>query len=107
MNIRRAFRAMLIGVVVLVLAYVVILGVGAFWFPGAYVSDEKIIAAVENQGFSDVRILDKDITFISWRGCGKDDDAAFQVEATNALGKRVPLTACAGWPFKGVTIRSN
>ena len=107
MNIRRAFRAMLIGVVVLVLAYVVLLGACAVWFPGSYVSDEKIVTAVENQGFSDVKILDKDVTFVSWRGCSKGDDAAFQVEATNSLGKRVPLTACAGWPFKGVTIRSN
>ena len=91
----------------LALVYVLFLGACALWFPGPYVSDEKIMTAVANQGYTDVKILDKDVTFISWRGCGKDDDAAFQVEATNALGKRVPLTACAGWPFKGVTIRSN
>lgn len=74
---------------------------------GAMVSDKDALKAVEDQGFADPKIIDKDITFIDWRGCSKEDDAAYEVEATNAQGKRVTLTVCVGWPFKGATIRSK
>jgi len=74
---------------------------------GACVSDDSVVTAVENQGYTDVEILDKDIVLVGWAGCSDDDAAAYEVKATNSLGKRVNLLVCAGWPFKGVTVRSK
>lgn len=74
---------------------------------GAFVNGNDVINAVEKQGYSNVTVVDKSIFFISFRGCGESDSAVFKLEATNAIGKRVNLLACAGWPFKGVTIRTR
>jgi hypothetical protein len=52
-------------------------------------------------------VLDKNIFFVNWKGCSRGDDAQFDVKATNALDVDVDLVVCAGWPFKGVTIRSD
>ena len=73
---------------------------------GALVSEEGVAKSVEKQGYRDVQIVSKHIFFVGWRGCGKDDEAAFKVTATNPAGQRVDLTVCVGWPFKGVTIRT-
>ena len=72
---------------------------------GACVDDGRIIAGVEIQGFSNVKILDKSIFFVGLHGCSDSDNAAYDVEATNARGQRVQLMACAG-VYKGVTVRS-
>lgn len=74
---------------------------------GTFVDTDRVARAVEKQGYRDVKITRKHIFFIAWRGCGKDDDAAFKATALNATGQQVDLTACAGWPFKGVTVRTN
>lgn len=95
----------------IVIAMVVLVGFSGFYiaavvfFPGYYVSDKDVIEAVEAYGFSDVKIEDKDLFWIDWSGCGKDDDALFEVSATNVAGKKVAIKACAGWPFKGITLR--
>ena len=72
---------------------------------GVWVSKEKAILALENSGFKDIVILDKDVTFIEWRGCGSDDTAAFQARAVNANGRTVEVTVCSAWR-KGATVRT-
>ena len=74
---------------------------------GTLIDDENVKKAVEKQGYSSVEILEKNIFFVDWRGCGDDDDAHFSMLATNARGNRVTISACAGWPFKGVTVRTK
>ena len=74
---------------------------------GAFVNDSDVVRAVEKQGYSDVSIQDSHIFFVNWRGCSKEDDAAYSLVATNSAGNRVDLIACAGWPFKGVTVRTK
>jgi len=74
---------------------------------GMFVKEDKVTKAVEKQGYTNVQVLDKHIFFVNWRGCSKSDEAAFDVLATNALGQNVDLVVCAGWPFKGVTVRSK
>lgn len=74
---------------------------------GALVSDERVSVAAEKQGYKNVQVVSKHIFFVSWRGCGKDDDAAFNATGVNATGNRVDLIICAGWPFKGVTVRTK
>ncbi|MBI2426590.1 MAG: hypothetical protein HYV34_01970 [Candidatus Kerfeldbacteria bacterium] len=82
-------------------------GAGLMFWPGIYVSEEKVILAVEKQGYSDITVEDKDVFFVGWKGCSDNDDALFELTATNARGQGVELLACAGWPFKGVTIRTE
>ena len=65
------------------------------------------VEAVAKQGYSDVRILHIHPFFADYFGCSKGDRAAYKMSATNALGRKVNLTACAGWPFKGVTVRTE
>ena len=74
---------------------------------GALVSDDNTVEAVMKQGYSDVQIKASHIFFVSWHGCGDSDRAAYKMAATNALGQRVDLIVCAGWPFKGVTVRTE
>ena len=74
---------------------------------GVMVDSSKVASAVAKQGYSNVEVHSKGIFFVSWRGCSGSDDAVFKATATNALGKQVDLIICAGWPFKGVTIRSK
>jgi hypothetical protein len=74
---------------------------------GYWVSEDRIVRAVEKQGYKNVQVLDKNIFFVNWKGCSRGDDAQFDVKATNALDVDVDLVVCAGWPFKGVTIRSD
>ena len=74
---------------------------------GAFVNSEHVANAVEKQGYRNVRIVSKHIFFVTWRGCGADDKAAFKATAMNATGQQVDLTVCSGWLFKGVTVRTN
>lgn len=73
---------------------------------GALVNDSRTIRAVEAQGYSKVQINNKHIMFVDWCGCGKDDDAAYEMAAINPAGNLVHITACAGI-MKGVTIRTR
>jgi hypothetical protein len=68
------------------------------------VDDSNVINAVEKAGYANAEILAKHYVS-TFFGCSKDDAAAFEVIATNANKQRVKFIACAGWPFKGVTIR--
>ena len=72
---------------------------------GAFVNDQRIISGLEDRGYSDVKILDKSIFWLGYRGCSKSDAAYYEVEVKNPVGKVVKLEVCAGWPFKGVTVR--
>ena len=74
---------------------------------GLLVSDSDTVEAVAKQGYSDVRIQHIHPFFASFFGCSNGDVAAYKMNATNALGRRVNLIACAGWPFKAVTVRTE
>jgi hypothetical protein len=71
---------------------------------GLMVSDFNTVEAVEKQGYSDVHVLHIHPFFASFFGCSNGDVAAYKMSAKNALGRKVNLIACAGWPFKGVTV---
>jgi len=72
---------------------------------GMLVSDADVLVAVERAGYSNPVVLSKHEIMPGLGGCGGDDVAAYDMEATNAQNKRVKFVACAGWPFKNVTIR--
>ena len=80
-------------------------GIVTWFWPGVWVSKEKAILALENSGFKEIIILDKDVSFLEWRGCGSGDTAAFQARAVNASGRTVEVTVCSAW-LKGATVRT-
>lgn len=94
-----AFIKIIIGVVIFLLIF-------GSEFYGVFVNQSEAVNALETQGFKDVQITDKDIIFLSWRGCSETDAAKFEATATNSNGQRVNLFVCSGWPFKGSTIRN-
>ena len=73
-------------------------------FASGCVPERRVIEAVSDAGYTSPQILDRYTFFADWHGC-TDGEEGFLVEATNATGKRVRLTACAGRFLKGVTIR--
>ena len=87
--------------------FLLVLALMCMYNCGSCVDDANVIDAIEAQGFTNVSVEDKSIVFVGWAGCSDDDEAAYEITAINSLGKRVKLLACAGWPFKGVTIRSK
>ena len=72
---------------------------------GMWVPESRAVTALETQGFSDIRVIDKDIWFVGWKG-GHGDAVRFTASATNPIGKQVTVYVFAGWPFKGATIRT-
>ena len=74
---------------------------------GACVDDKDVVRAVEKQGYSEVSIKDKSIFFVSWSGCSDSDAAKYDAKAKNPKGDSVDIIVCAGWPFKGVTVRTK
>ncbi|MBI2625345.1 MAG: hypothetical protein HYW70_03360 [Candidatus Nealsonbacteria bacterium] len=74
--------------------------------PGLFADEQKAIDILEKQGFSNIKIVNKDWVFVALVGCGQGDAAMFTAQATNPIGKNVEIKVCVGWPFKGATIRN-
>jgi len=62
---------------------------------------------VEKQGYAKVALGTKHYIFVSFRGCSSHDAAMWEAKGINAHGKKVDLIVCSGWPFKGVTVRTE
>lgn len=74
---------------------------------GIFVSEDSAINSLETQGYSDVKITDSAWFMVGIRGCNQRDAARFTATATNPVGQEVEIYVCAGWPFKGGTIRTK
>jgi hypothetical protein len=75
-------------------------------FGGAFVEDDRVISGVQSHGFAQPVILSKSIGLVHLEGCSTDDSALYRVSAINPRGATVQLLVCAGYPFKGVTVRT-
>ena len=92
--------------IVLTLAFL-ILAIWAVCF-GSYVKPQQAARALENQGFTNIHVVEHDWFAVAFRGCGVGDAAKFKVEATNPIGKPTQgLYVCAGFFFKGLTVRTE
>lgn len=96
-NYGSQFRMYVLMVVIVVLLYTI---------SGVLVSPSKAIHAAEDLGYTNIRIVSKDIWFTGFKGCGGGDSALFIVHGTGPDGKQHDLTVCAGI-FKGGTVRSR
>jgi hypothetical protein len=72
---------------------------------GGLVDSDRAVQAVEDLGFSDVRVVDRSNVFPQFDGCGEKEAAAFSVQGKNPSGKTVQVTVCCGLMFKGCTVR--
>ncbi len=89
--------------------YVVLVLLAAFFgiFSGTFVNENVAKKTLETQGFSDIKIVDKDIFFVGLKGGAQDDVVKFTAMAKNPIGRTVQVFVFSGWPFKGATIRSD
>ena len=89
---------------------VVLLATVVFVLPncrGVFASPDVAVKALENQGYSNVKITEHAWFLIGLRGGSEKDAARFTATATNPAGKEVVVEVYAGWPFKGATIRTR
>lgn len=86
-------------------------GIGAVWGQGV-IADAMYGATraeefVEQQGYTDVQIDDKDMVLVGLRGCGKSDAVQYKFEATAPNGQEnVRIAVCKGL-FKAATLRQG
>lgn len=90
-----------------VLFVIIIVFIFFFFFRGVFVGPATAVRALETQGYSDVKILDKDVFLVQVRGCSNSDAAKFEAAAKNPLSKEVKVNVCIGWPFKAATVRTD
>ena len=76
------------------------------WVAGSHTTPEQAIRAAELYSYSDIRVTDKKIMFMEFRGCGVGDDSLFTLTAKNQKGEEKTFYVCAAWLFKGATIRA-
>ena len=76
-------------------------------FRGIFVNDQIAKDSLKIQGYTNIEITDKSWLLVGLRGCDGSDAAKFKVRATNPLGKKIDCYICAGWPFKGATLRTD
>lgn len=85
--------------IVMMLACCVLTGCGEF------VEADRAVGAVEDLGFTDVRVVDRSNVFPQLYGCDKREVVAFKVEGKNPRGNTVNVTVCCGMVLKGCTVR--
>lgn len=96
-------KEMALPALILCVALCVIVGSNCL---GSLADNSSAVKALEIQGFSNVKIVEKDWLFIPFKGGDKTDNVKFTTSATNPAGKTVTVCVYAAWPFKGETIRS-
>lgn len=74
------------------------------FFGGLFTHESSAITALENQGFSSIRITDKQwFLVLSCEG----NAAKFTARAVNPAHQDVEIFVCVGGPFQKTTVRSN
>lgn len=76
-------------------------------FGGLFVDENIAIRTFEADGFTNVRVVNRQWFMPSLGGCGDSDRVRFEVVATNPSGKEQTGIVCSGWPFKGATRRTT
>lgn len=72
---------------------------------GAQVDEDVAVKTLETYGFTDVKVISKDVYFIGCKGGDGNDNVKFTATATNPAGDRVEVEVFAGWPWKDATVR--
>lgn len=73
---------------------------------GELVDASKAVKTMEDEGYSNVTVIERHSISPHWvGGCSGDDSVAFDIRANNSAGKTIKATVCCGFAFKGCTIR--
>lgn len=80
-------------------------------FMGSYscalaIPDSRAVDALKVQGFKDVKVVHKDMFFVSCKGGSESDSVRFVCEATNPANQKVKIYVYCGY-WKGSTVRSD
>ena len=86
-----------------VIVFVLFAGCAFGQFADQRVAENTLVT----NGFTNVKLIDRDSVFVGFKGCGKGDTALFTFTAINPIGKNVTVKVCQGWPLKGATIRGT
>lgn len=90
-----------------VLIYIIFLIIAIFLVSaGNFVDESVAVEALHKQGFTDIKIIEKDWLFVGYRGCSDDDSVKFTAIAKNPRNETVEVYVCSGWLFKGSTVRT-
>jgi hypothetical protein len=71
---------------------------------GSCVDSSVAYSAMRDSGFTDVKIIDTFTWTADVNGCDQNDAVGFKVTAKRD-GRPVRAIVCAGYPFKGATVR--
>ena len=78
------------------------------FFPwGVFTNNQTAIDCLETQGWSDVKITEKHVFLVRFKGCSRSDAAMFDATGKNPKREEKNVSVCVGWPFKGATIRTE
>ncbi len=92
-------------VISLTLAGIVII-VGYRALGRLFVDNKDAIHAAEALGMTEVKVASRKNVLACFRGCGSEDDVAFDLKAKNAQGADVDLKVCCGAWFKGCSVKT-
>lgn len=81
-------------------------GLGGNWLLAESASDARARHAVENLGYTKVRVVKKGMAWGALGGCSDKDVAKFDVIGRDPSGIYRHVTVCAGVPFGGYTVRA-
>lgn len=92
--------------VLYVIFFIVALALGIFG--GLLAKEDGVVRLLEAQGFSDIKITDREWFAVGFRGCENTDSAKFNFTAIGPNGDPVTdLFVCKGLVFKGYTLRGK
>jgi hypothetical protein len=72
---------------------------------GALVDEQEAVSTLQDEGYTAINVIEAHYLAPSVYGCAKGDDVAFECSATSSTGKKVAVTVCSSFMFKGSTIR--
>jgi len=71
---------------------------------GAFVSEDVPVQALNDEGYTNVRVISSHWLFPRFYGCSKEDHVSFECVGERD-SKTVSLTVCSSLWFKGSTVR--
>ncbi|MFH0779712.1 MAG: hypothetical protein V1928_02525 [Parcubacteria group bacterium] len=74
---------------------------------GVLVDENDAVNALNKQGYSKVKVIDRSLFLLGWRGCSVGSAAKFTAEANNLLGQKVTLFVCVDWPLESAIIGND